>query len=595
MKNIFQIVIIILTISATSLYAQWWRPIVFDRVTDCVYFNEHTEGENIGFALVGSFDSRINWSEVWKTTNKGISWYKVFDSTDHIAIGMTDITFKDSLTGWICMGYGSFNKDAQGVLKTTDAGETWSYQPHHNPGLYGKYSNAIYYKPDNKKLLLSTLSLGVYEGLSYSDDEGASWGDYTVNRPLQTTGTVFINDNIGVVSTIGTIDPSVETYPWYKTTDGGLSWNKLSIDKPVWQPLAIQESSLIYAVSYIFESKFYRSTDAGETWDTLVDFGTDRMTGTVRGDLSRLYIQGWHPHIGIMTSEDSGRTFASICGPHRYLFSRFYVTKNKYCYANDVLNEPLDPYSSIWVNTTGKGSGKRILLSASNIQRELSISIGNTGEIVMSLPDTLPTLPLLLDSLTIVLNYNTDLLTRKKIIPTSDWSLVSSKETEDKLYIQLQRVGFTDPNGKEIARVSFQANLSDTTEASIIVDSVFYNQGEIVNCSPIAEEEVHVTVEDACGDSLIRTFLLTQKLVDLVNIYPNPTDGDVTIDFTSVFERDLTLQVLDDLGRVVQEEDVHAMKGSNTHIVLIPSQWSGIFYLRLQTGNDVVTGKFVKQ
>lgn len=89
--------------------------------------------------------------------------------------------------------------------------------------------------------------------------------------------------------------------------------------------------------------------------------------------------------------------------------------------------------------------------------------------------------------------------------------------------------------------------------------------------------------------------MLTGKLIDILSIRPNPTSGDATISFTSFTNNKALLQLLDELGKVVLEETLSTKRGANEHTIAIPKHWSGTFYLRLQMGKDVVTGKFVKQ
>lgn len=582
-------IILLFVLLPACVFGQWWKLKTFDRSAACVYFNKHTHDESVGFASIGNFDDiSPKGGEIWKTTDKGKSWYKVFDGKSMFCPPIFDIDFKDSLTGWAITTTIDGNPINSGVLKTTNAGETWTFS-----SLEGHHT-AIHYNHYNKRLILSSSQTvpGVSIGMYYSDDGGGIWSHYTVNYPNDLNGTAFVNDTIGIVVSSSSL--SIRN-PWYKTTDGGISWNQIAMYEFCYEPLGIWGTNIIFAAG-LERGKVLRSLDAGETWSELHDYGSLALNGTIRGDLSRLYVQGWRPDLAIMVSEDSGNTFTSICGPTSVLYSRFHVTLDKICYATDLLNLGYgQPHSSLWVNTTGRGSGERLLLSTQSTNKELTMTAGSIGEVIISLPDTLPTIPLLLDSITLILTYNTDLLTNKTITPTADWFLAISQESKDKLSMRFRRIGFTNTTGKEIAKVSFQANLTDTTETTIIVDSVFYNQGEIVNCSPIIEEQVHVTVEDACGDSIIRAVMLTPKLTNISSIHPNPTTGDVTVDFTSLLEREATLELLDDLGSVVYEEKLSAKYGMNSHTIPIPKFWSGTFYLRLQIGKTTVTGKFVKQ
>ncbi len=94
-----------------------------------IYFLDLPGPPRIGFVGLGvpdSDDSTGDGAQLWKTTDGGYNWRKVAPLTDRalLGYGVSDITFKDSLTGWFTLDAPGSNFG--GVYKTTDAGETWT-------------------------------------------------------------------------------------------------------------------------------------------------------------------------------------------------------------------------------------------------------------------------------------------------------------------------------------------------------------------------------------------------------------------------------------------------------------------------------------
>jgi hypothetical protein len=89
---------------------------------------------------------------------------------------------------------------------------------------------------------------------------------------------------------------------------------------------------------------------------------------------------------------------------------------------------------------------------------------------------------------------------------------------------------------------------------------------------------------------LLRTSSLT-----LDKIVPNPSEGNVTVTFTSVAAGFVRVEVFDGLGREVRVSNINAQSGKNEHIVNLPATFSGLFTVRLASGSESVTGTFIKK
>lgn len=146
--------------------------------------------------------------------------------------------------------------------------------------------------------------------------------------------------------------------------------------------------------------------------------------------------------------------------------------------------------------------------------------------------------------------------------------------------------------------VKFRTFLTDTTLSTIELSTINLNDDnpDYKNCTLSATgNSTTFTQASICGDSTIRSFMLTGKLIDILSIRPNPTNEDATVSFESLANDKAQLQLIDELGKVVLEETLSTKRGANEHTIAIPKHWSGTFFVRLQIGKDVVTGKLVKQ
>ncbi len=301
------LVTIALLLLSHSLNAQWRKiaefqvPVGLENIVGeyitSIYFLDLPGPPRIGF--VGTEP------DLWKTTNGGTTWLNVGGGTQHntsFEYYVTDICFKDSLTGWFSMFGGT---DA--CYRTTDGGNSWTQLrvPDSN---YGAVS--IYYNPNTNRLFLGMADGGV----QVSTDIGNTWHLVT---SAEAGGFSFWNDSMGIASAY----PTDSTVGIMRTTDGGLSWILVDMLADGNQPLAIPGTSIGFEADR-GRIIIRRSDDYGQTWRVLKDFGplqdsqvtslAPYGTGMIRGDLSRLYIQ---TDSGIYVSIDSGYTWKFDGGP----------------------------------------------------------------------------------------------------------------------------------------------------------------------------------------------------------------------------------------------------------------------------------------
>lgn len=80
----------------------------------------------------------------------------------------------------------------------------------------------------------------------------------------------------------------------------------------------------------------------------------------------------------------------------------------------------------------------------------------------------------------------------------------------------------------------------------------------------------------------------------LLNVYPNPTNSDVTIEMNSAKETDLKFTLVNIAGQLVYAEELKNLNGVYKKNIQLKEYPNGIYFLQLITNDEVVTRKIVK-
>jgi len=225
---------------------------------------------------------------VWKTDDAGISWHNISDGYFKTgSVGSIEVAGSDPNVIYVGMGEhairGVMTSHGDGVYKSTDAGKTWTHL-----GLkQSRHISEIQIHPTNPDIV-------------YVAVQGAGYGA-SAERGL------------------------------YKSTDGGLNWDKiLYVDQTTGisdLSMDINNPRILYASTWDHRrypwqvrsggpgSAFYKSTDSGKTWDKL-EGGLPEHVGKTSIDVSPansdvvyVNVEAEGEKAGVYRSDDAGKTW----------------------------------------------------------------------------------------------------------------------------------------------------------------------------------------------------------------------------------------------------------------------------------------------
>lgn len=201
---------------------------------------------------------------VWKTTDGGIFWTPLTDTIP--TLGASDVVIDPSNPNTVYFGSG--DRDAadapgMGVLKSTDAGATWSFA---NTGMGNETVGDLLIHPTNSNILIAATSSGLYR----TTNAGGSWTKTSsVSYHFKDLEFKPGNPNIIYASAYS----YTGTY-YYRSTNNGQSWTQITTGLPGNGRYVIgvtpANPNYVYIVSgdYIGFVGCYRSTNSGLSFST---------------------------------------------------------------------------------------------------------------------------------------------------------------------------------------------------------------------------------------------------------------------------------------------------------------------------------------
>jgi photosystem II stability/assembly factor-like uncharacterized protein len=198
--------------------------------------------ENVGFACSQK-------RQVLKTTNAGLSWTQILQDTNVTTYNLAGLYFFDEKVGFAA---GNLSSGVDVIFKTTDGGQSWSSVQN----LAFQTLNCISFADDKHGA-----AGGNKSAMLYTTDQGVTWKNAAVNTADQLTISAikFYNGLNGI---------AVGSSLVLKTSDGGATWNRITIPGNYSLSAVCYSGSIFYAVGGKYCLK---STDEGNTWVNIMD------------------------------------------------------------------------------------------------------------------------------------------------------------------------------------------------------------------------------------------------------------------------------------------------------------------------------------
>ncbi len=278
MKNFS--ILFLLFVVITNTYGQWvlQNSGVTNTLSE-VYFANQDTGYVAGVNVL------------LKTEDGGLTWETAY-SGDFLLEG---IYFSDLNNGF-AVGY-DFNESKSLIVKTTDAGATWSEQLLET----SSFLSDVFFVNASTGFIVGS------EGEAFrTTNGGASWDSLNINKVDYFQSVYFTDDQNGIIVGGGPLTSLI-----LKTDDGGTSWSEVSSPSTEFlQSVFFPSASVGYAVGW--NGEIIKTTDGGNNWITQssvanygnldVFFVSDR-TGYIVGGESEV--------AGIQKTEDGGLNWNS--------------------------------------------------------------------------------------------------------------------------------------------------------------------------------------------------------------------------------------------------------------------------------------------
>lgn len=278
---------------------------------------------------------------VWRTADGGQSWENISDGFFGGSIGSIAVSEYDNNVIYVGGGEatvrGNVSDGLFGIMKSTDAGKTWTDMGLPN----AKHVTRLRVHPKNPDLVYAAVLGDIWKssndrGVYRSKDGGKTWEKVLfANADAGAVDLCFDPGNPRIIyattwrfrRTPYGFDSGGEGSALYKSTDGGDTWKNISASKGLpggtWGIAGVSvspvNSNRVFAIIENEKGGVYRSDDAGESWSLV---NSDRSLRQRAWYYTKIYADTENEdivyvmNVNFHKSKDGGKTYEEFDTPH---------------------------------------------------------------------------------------------------------------------------------------------------------------------------------------------------------------------------------------------------------------------------------------
>lgn len=143
------------------------------------------------------------------------------------------------------------------------------------------------------------------------------------------------------------------------------------------------------------------------------------------------------------------------------------------------------------------------------------------------------------------------------------------------------------PAGGSYSGPGVSGGMFDPLVSGLGLHTLSYTYTDSAGCTGIASSQVLVEV---CSG------ITSATIAASMNVYPNPTEGDFTIEFANSGDvREANLHIVNSLGQTVQVQQLNCTPGTNRWIINTDNLSTGIYFINFTAGEQVFSRKLEVQ
>ena len=141
-------------------------------------------------------------------------------------------------------------------------------------------------------------------------------------------------------------------------------------------------------------------------------------------------------------------------------------------------------------------------------------------------------------------------------------------------------------------------NIEQGTVKNILKDVLFKSYGSNQLISKVMNSQIYLNNEiinslNISFNSRYLTDIASQIENETIRIFPNPTQGLTQISIQLQKTTDVSISVVDAMGNLVSNRTYNNMNGNNVYPVDATDLVSGVYYIRISTGDRFATKKII--